>query len=117
MDTRCKASPCTATRSPWPWAGNSGRPSQAKTDRGTGRPGFASATPLRQRHGVDDRVLADFCLHCWCHPCALCQEARALKLLGTDGKLGGDSGKVSPARMEMTTAPNHNAGVATQLTI
>ena len=34
---------------------------------------------VRQRHGVDDRVLADFCLHCWCHPCAAAQEHYEVK--------------------------------------
>lgn len=79
--------------------------------------GASGRTLLETKAGMASDYDANVFTHCWCHPCALCQEARALKLLGTDGKLGGDSGKVSPARMEMTTAPNHNAGVATQLTI
>ena len=65
---------------------------------------------LETKAGMTSDYDANVFTHCWCHPCALCQEARALKLLEEDGKLGGDSGKISPE------APD-TGNVTTQLTI
>ncbi|KAI8805011.1 PLAC8 family-domain-containing protein [Cladochytrium replicatum] len=34
---------------------------------------------LREKHGIDGTVTADFCIHCCCHCCALVQEGRELE--------------------------------------
>eukprot|EP00850_Spirogloea_muscicola_P019174 SM000185S04033 [mRNA] locus=s185:15121:16104:+ [translate_table: standard] len=33
---------------------------------------------LRAKYGLPEEPLTDFCAHCCCHPCAVCQEAREL---------------------------------------
>ena len=34
---------------------------------------------IRDRHGINDPPLGDFCCHCWCHPCAVAQEHYQVK--------------------------------------
>lgn len=35
---------------------------------------------VREAHGLGELPCSDCCVHCWCGACALCQEARALKI-------------------------------------
>ena len=34
---------------------------------------------IRDRRGIQDSPLSDFCCHCWCHPCAVAQEHYEVK--------------------------------------
>ena len=34
---------------------------------------------IRDRHGINEAPLGDFCCHCWCHPCAVAQEHYQVK--------------------------------------
>ena len=34
---------------------------------------------IRDRRGIQDCPLSDFCCHCWCHPCAVAQEHYEVK--------------------------------------
>uniref|UniRef100_A0A7S0WN92 Uncharacterized protein n=1 Tax=Chlamydomonas leiostraca TaxID=1034604 RepID=A0A7S0WN92_9CHLO len=45
---------------------------------------FAGGTrgQLRQKYGLKEDPCSDCCVHCWCSPCGLCQEARELKARG-----------------------------------
>ncbi|KAK9742481.1 hypothetical protein RND81_03G176000 [Saponaria officinalis] len=45
-------------------------------------------TKLKQQYGMPPDTFEDFCLHCWCHGCALCQEYRELQIRGFDVPLG-----------------------------
>lgn len=43
---------------------------------------------LRFKYGLKEKPCGDCCTHCWCHPCALCQEARQLKYGPPPGSVG-----------------------------
>nr|UYD62623.1 plant cadmium resistance 3 [Sedum plumbizincicola] len=43
---------------------------------------------MRRQYHLQDNSCGDFCLHCWCESCALCQEYRELKNRGFDMALG-----------------------------
>ncbi|KAF5842683.1 protein plant cadmium resistance 7 [Dunaliella salina] len=43
---------------------------------------FAGSTRamVRNKYGLSEQPCNDCCVHCFCSPCALCQEARQLKV-------------------------------------
>ena len=43
---------------------------------------------LRNQFSIPGDQCEDFCIHCWCQPCALCQEYRELKNRGLDPSKG-----------------------------
>ncbi|XP_021293403.1 cell number regulator 2-like [Herrania umbratica] len=43
---------------------------------------------LRQQYGLKASPCHDYCVHCFCHYCALCQEYRELRNQGFDMKIG-----------------------------
>eukprot|EP00899_Mesostigma_viride_P003266 jgi/Mesvir1/12940/Mv05955-RA.1 len=43
---------------------------------------FGFRGKIRQRFGIPGSEMGDCCMHCWCGPCALLQEARELKVHG-----------------------------------
>eukprot|EP00899_Mesostigma_viride_P020811 jgi/Mesvir1/28731/Mv19699-RA.1 len=43
---------------------------------------FGFRSKIRERFGIPGSPAGDFCLHCWCGPCAYLQEARELKVHG-----------------------------------
>merc|ERR1712087_12512 len=43
---------------------------------------YQSRTSIRQAYNLKDEPCGDCCTHFWCLACALCQEARELKLRG-----------------------------------
>ncbi|XP_024369239.1 protein PLANT CADMIUM RESISTANCE 3 [Physcomitrium patens] len=43
---------------------------------------------LRAKYNIQDDAFTDFCIHCWCEPCAVAQEFRELKNRGLDPALG-----------------------------
>ncbi|KAL6762068.1 PLAC8 family-domain-containing protein [Haematococcus lacustris] len=42
---------------------------------------FANKTrsTLRSKYGLPEDPCSDCCVHCWCNPCAMCQEYRELR--------------------------------------
>lgn len=36
-------------------------------------------TKIREKYGVQGTSLDDFCIHCFCSPCAVCQEAQEIR--------------------------------------
>jgi|TARA_B110000908_G_C10044326_1_gene353311 hypothetical protein len=73
--------------------------------------GASGRTLLETRAGMNSDYDANVMTHCWCHPCALCQEARALKML-TAENLANSPTRVMPQSMEMG-----KMAVQTQVTI
>ena len=41
---------------------------------------MGTRTELRAKYGLPEQPCSDCCVHCLCHRCALCQEARELKM-------------------------------------
>mmetsp|Transcript_27483 Transcript_27483/g.74351 ORF Transcript_27483/g.74351 Transcript_27483/m.74351 type:complete len:102 (+) Transcript_27483:85-390(+) len=41
--------------------------------------GGSTRTMVRNKYGLNETPCSDCCVHCWCSPCAVCQEARQLK--------------------------------------
>ncbi|XP_059452963.1 cell number regulator 4-like [Corylus avellana] len=47
-------------------------------------------TKLRALYSLPEEPCGDFCVHCWCSSCAICQEYRELKNRGFDPSNGWD---------------------------
>ncbi|XVF85412.1 hypothetical protein PTKIN_Ptkin17bG0116000 [Pterospermum kingtungense] len=65
---------------------------------------------LRREYGLKASPCKDFCVHCFCHYCALCQEYRELRNQGFDMKLGWD-GNVEKGNRDVTMAPVTEGGM------
>lgn len=41
--------------------------------------GMINRSDIRKKYNLKAEPCNDFCVHCWCHGCALCQELRELR--------------------------------------
>ena len=64
---------------------------------------------VRDRHGIDNPPLWDFCCHCWCMPCAAAQEHYEIKthLSAPDPYGGMPTIYAQPHAQSMHTAPQY----------
>jgi len=51
--------------------------------------GCINRTDVRKSKGIESTPFRDYCAHCWCSLCALCQEARETGALGGDNMADG----------------------------
>ncbi|XP_074299617.1 protein PLANT CADMIUM RESISTANCE 2-like [Silene latifolia] len=67
---------------------------------------------MKLQYGMPQNNLDDFCIHCWCHYCALCQEHRELERRGYQVALGwhGNMEKMNRG-MGVTTPPIVQGGM------
>ncbi|KAL6845866.1 hypothetical protein ACP4OV_024441 [Aristida adscensionis] len=62
---------------------------------------------LRTRYGLEVEPCNDFCVHCWCETCALCQEYRELRSRGFNmaiGTMASQHGEVGKRHYDYPTA-------------
>ena len=52
--------------------------------------GCINRTDIRKAKGIESTPVRDFCAHCWCHLCALVQEARETGAIGYCDLAGDD---------------------------
>ncbi|KAL8161969.1 hypothetical protein V2J09_013458 [Rumex salicifolius] len=60
---------------------------------------------LKENLNIPASCCADYCTHCWCKPCAICQEYRELQERGYDLSLGWEG---KNTQMKPTTAQTMN---------
>ncbi|XP_038997336.1 cell number regulator 2-like [Hibiscus syriacus] len=68
---------------------------------------------MREEFGLKQSPCNEFCVHCFCHYCALCQEYRELRNQGFDMKLGWDENVERRQKSDrgITMAPETEGGM------
>ncbi|OMO99776.1 hypothetical protein COLO4_13089 [Corchorus olitorius] len=73
--------------------------------------GYFHRRTLRRDFGLKSSPCPDFCVHCFCHYCALCQEYRELQNHGFDMKIGYDANVQKQQNRGVTMAPMNEEGM------
>ncbi|WOH15598.1 hypothetical protein DCAR_0935140 [Daucus carota subsp. sativus] len=67
-------------------------------------------TQMRDQYMLTESPCPDFLVHCFCEPCALCQEHRELRIRGYDMSLGWE-GNMEKQNRGMEVAPEVEEGM------
>ncbi|EFN58599.1 hypothetical protein CHLNCDRAFT_140784 [Chlorella variabilis] len=66
---------------------------------------------LRDNHALAPEPCGDCCVHCWCGPCAVCQEARLIKSHGVmPAHMAAPAGAAAPPPQYYQQAPPQGQG-------
>lgn len=74
--------------------------------------GMRNRSEIRRKYGLQQSCCGDYCVHCCCHLCALCQEARELRSRPLTPWPLGDGATPAPCTGNVPTGHQSHHGYA-----